>query len=131
MAPRARGSADDDNDAQEWVTEVEGPIVAELLDALARISEDNDHIEFLVGFSKGLKIEIFANEHPPPHFRVIYQGESNNFRIADCCALNGDALRPYFREIRKWHRKHKQQLIDTWDRTRPAGCPVGPYREKR
>lgn len=80
----------------EWAVELEGHVTDELLLALERRSEETDHIEFLVGFSKGLKIEIFANEHPPPHFRVLYQGESNNFRIADCSAINGDGLRAYY-----------------------------------
>ena len=31
-----------------------------------------------------LKIEVFSNEHPPPHFRVIYAGKSNAFSIRDC-----------------------------------------------
>jgi hypothetical protein len=32
-----------------------------------------------IGRIGGLKISIFAREHPPPHFRVSFQGESANY----------------------------------------------------
>ena len=76
----------------------------------------------------GLKIEIFSDEHPPPHFRVSYAGETANFSIKDCTKLNGD-LNKWERNIRNWHATHKNDLIDTWNRTRPSDCPVGNYRE--
>jgi len=117
------------SEPKEWAVDLEGDVLAELLSALENRSGESDHIEFLVGFNKGLKIEIFADEHPPPHFRVLYQGETNNFRISDGIPMNGDGLRQYFRDIRKWHKKNKQVLIDTWNRTRPSDCPVGMYKE--
>jgi hypothetical protein len=76
----------------------------------------------------GLKIEIFAKEHPPPHFRVIYNGETANFTIKDCTRLNG-GLDIYFHNIRKWHSKNKQKLIDKWNEMRPSDCTVGRYIE--
>jgi hypothetical protein len=76
----------------------------------------------------GLKIEIFANEHPPPHFRVICAGETANYRISDCEQLNG-GLRKYQRVIRAWHSKHKPKLIQAWNNFRPSDCPVGKYTE--
>lgn len=77
----------------------------------------------------GLKIEIFSKEHPPPHFRVIYNGESNNFSIKDCCPLNGIGFGKFFKNFKKWHADNKQELINTWNRTRPSDCPVGQYQE--
>lgn len=75
-----------------------------------------------------LKIEIFANEHPPPHFRVICAGETANYRISDCEQLNG-GLRKYYRVIRGWHSKNKSKLIEAWNNFRPSDCPVGQYIE--
>jgi hypothetical protein len=76
----------------------------------------------------GLKIEVFANEHPPPHFRVSFQGETANYRIAECGQINGGLAR-FYRNVRRWHAEHKQTLIDAWNRYRPTNCPVGVYRE--
>ena len=81
-----------------------------------------------VGSLNGLKIEIFSREHPPPHFRVSYAGETANFAIKDCTQLNG-GLRKWRRNIRKWHAEYKKDLIEAWNRTRPSDCPVGKYVE--
>src|ERR1700730_6211493 len=75
-----------------------------------------------------LKIQVFSNEHPPPHFRVITAEESNNFAITDCSPLNGKALSKFFRQIREWHLAHKQELIEALNNRRPSDCPVGEYR---
>ncbi|MFM8330443.1 MAG: DUF4160 domain-containing protein [Candidatus Methylumidiphilus sp.] len=76
----------------------------------------------------GLKIQIFSNEHPPPHFRVAYGGETANFSIKDCTKLNGD-LKKWERNIRAWHSDNKDKLIEIWNKARPSDCPVGAYRE--
>ena len=64
-----------------------------------------DVIELMVFHSDWLKIEIFANEHPPPHFRVKFKDRTASFRIKDCVALNGDpVVLRNDREIKKWWR---------------------------
>jgi hypothetical protein len=83
--------------------------------------------EHTVARVNGLKIEVFSNEHPPPHFRVIYQGETANYSIEDCEKLNG-GLSKFDRNIRKWHEKHKQDLVSAWNTSRPSNCPVGPVQ---
>lgn len=79
---------------------------------------------------KGLKIEIFSNEHPPPHFRVKFQDSVANFKIANCTFLNGQGeVVKYSKNIFKWWKNNKQILIEFWNKTRPSDCPVGIYRE--
>ena len=84
--------------------------------------------EELVANLDGLRVQIFSREHPPPHFRVFYAGDTANFAIKDCTKLNG-GLDKWERNIRRWHAAPKSDLIDVWDRTRPADCPVGKYKE--
>jgi hypothetical protein len=84
----------------------------------------------LVDRINGLKIEIYSNEHCPPHFHVVFQNKTGSYRIKDCEEMEGN-LTPYNRNIRKWFKKNKELLISTWNETRPANCPVGPYREMR
>ena len=89
-----------------------------------------DVIGFMLFHSGRLKIEIFADEHPPPHFRVKFKNKTANFSIKDCAPLNGDTVvKRNIKEIKKWWRDHKQDLIDTWNDSRPADCPVGQYSE--
>lgn len=75
---------------------------------------------------KGLKVEIFSDEHPPPHFRVKFQGATANYRIKDCRCINGSREVVRFEKIiRNWWKANKQKLIDTWNERRPSDCPVG------
>jgi hypothetical protein len=118
---------------KEWV--VEAPALAEMLAADFKrgpiINEKGQRllVEETVDWLNGLKIQIFSNEHPPPHFRVSYAGETANFAIEDCKKLNG-GLNKWERNIRAWHAVHKPHLIAVWNRTRPTDCPVGAYREQ-
>lgn len=81
--------------------------------------------EEYVGSIGGLKISIYANEHPPPHFHVEYNGESNSFSILDGSPMYPKDLKKYFRNINKWFIKNRVKLIDAWNRNRPANCPIG------
>ncbi len=85
-------------------------------------------IEYLVDRVDGLKIEIFSNEHPPPHFRVRYGKDSANFSIKNCRKLNG-GLEEWEKTIKHWHSKNKDKLIEVWNIRRPTDCPVGLYKE--
>jgi hypothetical protein len=72
----------------------------------------------------GLVIQVFSREHPPPHFRVAYQGETANYEITTGRRLNG-GLATFDRNIRKWWKENKLKLARAWNDARPADCPVG------
>lgn len=83
----------------------------------------------LVSHIDGLKVEIFSNDHPPPHFRVKFQGSTANFRISDGACINGSGeVMRYHGNINRWWEINKSKLIECWNTTRPSGCPVGEYR---
>ena len=73
-----------------------------------------------------LKLEIYPNEHPPPHFHV----KSNEFNvllsIEDCRIIKGDLKSQTFKKVLSFHRKNKAKLIEVWNRLRPSDCLVGP-----
>lgn len=74
----------------------------------------------------GLSIQIQADEHPPPHFHVRGGGANVSFAINDCRRLKGaKGLERYERNIEKWWRDNRCVLILTWNKLRPADCPVG------
>ena len=86
-----------------------------------------DVAEKIVARVSGLSIRIWADEHPPPHFHVTYQGQDASFSILDCCRLPGvGGLERYERTIRDWWEKNKIRLIKEWNASRPTDCPVGP-----
>lgn len=94
----------------------QGPLLD--LDGLRSLTEER------VDKIGGLSIEIYSNEHPPPHFCVKYNGDSANFTIDSCKKINGD-LNKFDKNIRKWHSENKQRLIDFWNSKRPTNCQVG------
>ena len=74
----------------------------------------------------GLSIQIQADEHPPPHFHVRGGGANVSFAIDDGRRLKGaKGFERYDRNIEKWWRDNRCVLILTWNRLRPADCPVG------
>lgn len=115
---------------REWVVAVPDGLVKQLgddfrsgalLDSHGRRSLD----EAQVGSINGLRVEIFAREHPPPHFRVFYQGESANFDVCSGEPLTA-GLTKWLRNIRKWHQTNRTMLVEQWNLMRPSDCPVGP-----
>src|ERR1700682_1872524 len=86
-----------------------------LLDALSRKFFWNDYnpqplpenfrdAQFhMVDRVNGLRIIIWADEHPPPHFHVAYQGEDASFGILNCARLPGvSGLERYDSVIFRW-----------------------------
>lgn len=116
-----------------WTVSVTGQMLQEMdksfdLGPMLDLAGTRSINEAQVSKLKGLKIEIFSNEHPPPHFRVSYNGETANFRIKDCIKINGK-LDKWEKNIKAWHTKNKDKLILHWNKSRPSNCPVGDYKE--
>lgn len=70
----------------------------------------------------GLKILIYPNDHPPPHFHVRNNaGPIGRFAIADCSLISG-AVDSTTRDLIKFfHSEAKDKLTAFWDATRPTG----------
>ena len=122
----------------EWSVSIPQHSISELEDSLQQggIIEirDGRGFRFLteetVAQINGLKVEIFSNEHPPPHFRVKYQSSTANFAISDCSMINGGGeIMKFEKNIILWWKNNKSLLIDNWNRLRPTDCPVGAYVE--
>jgi hypothetical protein len=79
----------------------------------------------LVDRIKNLKIEIYLDEHSPPHFHVKSANINASFVISDCERLNGDINRRDEELIKYWYRKFRLRLIKVWNNMRPSDCPVG------
>ncbi len=83
-------------------------------------------IKHMVALFEGLKVEVRANEHPPPHFHVRYNGEDASFTLDECKRLRGvRGLEDKEYLIREWWREHRRELAIFWNKTRPANCRVG------
>lgn len=114
-------------EAVEWLESLlNGPCEVVAHDGQDVIVEQRQLIDRL----GGLKIEIYPNEHPPPHFHVVAPKVYASFAIEDCNLLQGQVSGQDHRKIRLWHATFKPLLIDRWNDTRPTDCKVGTYRER-
>ncbi|HYD26488.1 DUF4160 domain-containing protein [Brevundimonas sp.] len=84
-------------------------------------------MEYLLPQVREAKLEVFSDEHPPPHFRVSYAGRSANYNL-----LTGERLaknRPISikdRKVMKWWLEYRLDLARLWNMSRPSDCQVGP-----
>lgn len=116
-----------------WQVEVSDPAVLELEESFNQGPIINDQGQRLLNEREvdridGLKIIVYSDEHPPPHFLVTCSEGSQRFQISDCKPLDSSGLGKYLRNIRKWHENNKEVLVKAWNESRPTDCPVGVYR---
>lgn len=83
------------------------------------------NIKQLVSIHNGLRIEIYPDEHPPPHFHVKGGDINASFSIADCELIAGKVDGRRRALIEWWHKRGKNKLIEVWNDTRPSECSVG------
>ncbi|MDH3392505.1 MAG: DUF4160 domain-containing protein [Desulfobulbaceae bacterium] len=81
----------------------------------------------------GLKIEIYSNEHPPPHFHVLSTDVRATFSLENCRLINGEISKKNKAKIKYWFHNlnAKKSLMEVWNRTRPTDCVVGKYKENK
>jgi len=84
-------------------------------------------IRQLVDRINGLKIEIYSNEHPPPHFHVKSPNVNASFSIESCEKLEGSINSQDLKKVKYWYQQARPLLIDVWNRTRSTNCTVGKY----
>ncbi len=87
------------------------------------------YIRQLVARISGLRVEIFAREHAPPHFHVHGGGVDATFSLESCEHLQGNVGRREKALIEWWYLRSREKLIQTWNSTRPSDCPVGKFSE--
>lgn len=119
------GDLEDLNEYAEWLEAI--------LHEPCSVWEEEDgtlillEIRQLVARVNGLRIEIYSNEHPPPHFHVKSPNVDASFTIQDCKILNGEVSSGDLKKVQYWHNASKPFLINVWNSTRPSDCVVGAY----
>ena len=101
--------------------------------AIYQLAEENSDHKEIVNIQKarvdrinGCTVHIYADEHPPPHFHIIYGEYEGSYRIDNCEEVIADAyLKHYYKNILKWYRVNKGKLVKFWNETRPENCTVG------
>lgn len=80
---------------------------------------------YLIQKIGNVKIEIYPNEHPPPHFHINSPDINATFGIVNCDLLTGAIDSQTRKKIEYFHSQNKRDLIEVWNKLRPENCPVG------
>jgi len=63
---------------------------------------------------KGVKIEMYGDEHPPPHFHARYAEFVTMVAIGDLEVLEGSLPLPQLRLVRQWASMRTNLLLAAW-----------------
>ncbi len=74
------------------------------------------------------KIEIYHEEHSPPHFHVLTKNENVSIAIESFKILNGRLKKSTLKKVKYFYDNNRDLLISFWNSTRPSNCMVGPIK---
>lgn len=66
----------------------------------------------------GITIRMFFSDHPPAHFHVGYQRFRAVIAVETGAILAGTLPPAVHRLVRDWAVRHRDELLDDWDRAR-------------
>lgn len=65
----------------------------------------------------GIRIKIYARDHPPPHFHARYGGFEAKFAIDTLEVLAGSLPRRVVAFVLEWAMMHRPELRENWLRS--------------
>jgi hypothetical protein len=68
----------------------------------------------------GILIQMFYNDHAPPHFHAIYGEYELLIAISPISILKGKAPNRVRSMVLEWTALHQQELLDNWEHCRQA-----------
>jgi len=63
----------------------------------------------------GIIIRMFYDDHPPPHFHAVYQGEQIQIKIEILAVMNGSMRRRALALVLEWAALHRDELRQAWE----------------
>ena len=71
-----------------------------------------------IAYFYGIAIQMFYNEHNPPHFHARYGDAKAVIRISDGEVVSGELPRTAARLVRDWTLARRAELEENWRRAR-------------
>lgn len=78
---------------------------------------------------RGIKIEMYPDDHHPPHFHAYYAEHEAKFQIVDLTIFDGSLPAPQERDVKDWATRSNRQhaLAFNWilcvAKQRPRNVP--------
>ena len=71
-----------------------------------------------------IRICMYYDEHPPPHFHARYDGRETVFSITPVAIMQGQPPRRVLAIVLPWAAAHQMELLDNWERCRNEIPPL-------
>jgi hypothetical protein len=71
----------------------------------------------------GIVIQMFYNDHSPPHFHARYGRDQAVISVADLVVLKGSLPPRALGLVMEWATRHREELMDDWNLAR-ADSPL-------
>jgi hypothetical protein len=72
----------------------------------------------------GIVIQMYWNDHDPPHFHARYGHTTARVRLAPVTVLDGNLPPRALRLCVEWAILHQAELLENWDRLRARKPPA-------
>jgi hypothetical protein len=69
----------------------------------------------LIARIEGAKVLMYANDHPPPHFHVLYAEHRAVIDLRTLRLSRGELPKAKLRMIVKWAESRRSRLLEAWD----------------
>jgi hypothetical protein len=63
----------------------------------------------------GILVQMFWNEHAPPHFHALYAEDEVLIDIRTLDVLEGSLPRRALALVLEWAQEHRKELMEDWD----------------
>jgi hypothetical protein len=68
----------------------------------------------LVAIVEGIRITVYPNDHPPPHFHAAFAEYEATFSVATAELLEGSLPRSKLQAVKRWHMAHTDEIAYLW-----------------
>jgi hypothetical protein len=63
----------------------------------------------------GILIQMFWNDHPPPHFHALYAEDEALIDIRTLELIEGQLPRRALALVLEWAQEHRAKLVEDWE----------------
>jgi hypothetical protein len=77
----------------------------------------------IIGIVDEAKLYMYPNDHPPPHFHVLFAEYRAVIDIRTMKLSRGDLPKAKLRAITRWAKPRREKLVDAWNITQQNLVP--------
>jgi Domain of unknown function (DUF4160) len=77
----------------------------------------------IIGIVDAAKLYMYPNDHPPPHFHVLFAEYRAVIDIRTMKLSRGDLPKAKLRAIIKWAKARRVELLEAWNVTQQSLVP--------